>query len=862
MPVSSVVNPLMEDIDKENDERLQSWSHQEIQEALDDIQKALDPQTLTMLHDRANTRFQARSKVTKEGKSVKQKKSVTFAEETSEVEYSPEPKKSVSFSNETTRFEYSPEKTKSVTFAEDTTTFDIPEEELELDKLQWTQPVIVGNEDLTGDEMDTAPFRFDLQGNCVTEGTQSTNTALYHHGEEPDRPGYTMEELSMLGRSSHLPQKIMAIQILGRISQSPMFQDAKEGARRVKEQWYQYRAPMVLRMALDDHRVSLVEAALNALYGFLSCAKSLDVDLRWYCLSMLMPKSFTSSEPSISTSHAASADDADGMRSNPSQMLVTTDLIVRLNYILHQMAVSDLAMTQAIELASLVVQGARELRQRDGEAVLNIVAFACDLDLDPLNEAVLCLLNAVLPYGLVITDRRVLHRLRQWLNSEDVFVRWNTMYAFRWILSLGTPSAASLVANGLQPKLESAPIGVALAIRLSSKLEVAVDTEADISRCTDMLSVTAALDSPALRPSVSPILIEELVAEALHVLDSDDDLNTCMALDFFRACGDIDWVLLEPKLIPSLKPCSDIVKAFTYQLVAKLPNKDAQVQKQQLWILLCNTMPQQHPNPINSLVHTLLRSEVSDEEETKRLEMLERVYIELLQSRDDVPSYWPLLMVDALETELKDQTQDHPSLPFVLSSFLRFWKDLETKCTAFQCVPPLLKWIYLVKVFLFTDNARLDIQTFTPQLSELLTTYAKHPDFFQDTTLVLACLGEANVYSMFQSLLDIQFNDFSFGQLNLLPLPFLGSAFPQDFWLVYWKKHVAEHRRLSFNDVDVSDWVWPGGLCAYERRRHLSIESALEMYTFYISALQLGIVREDSHFYPLLKLELNLDEQS
>jgi hypothetical protein len=40
---------------------------------------------------------------------------------------------------------------------------------------------------------------------------------LHHHGDEPDRAGYTLEELFLLSRSNFLQQRVLAINTLAKI---------------------------------------------------------------------------------------------------------------------------------------------------------------------------------------------------------------------------------------------------------------------------------------------------------------------------------------------------------------------------------------------------------------------------------------------------------------------------------------------------------------------------------------------------------------------------------------------------------------------------------------------------------------------
>ena len=51
------------------------------------------------------------------------------------------------------------------------------------------------------------------------EATKISQTELYHHGDEPTRPGYTLKELAHLARSSNLAQKLLALSVLRKVIQ-------------------------------------------------------------------------------------------------------------------------------------------------------------------------------------------------------------------------------------------------------------------------------------------------------------------------------------------------------------------------------------------------------------------------------------------------------------------------------------------------------------------------------------------------------------------------------------------------------------------------------------------------------------------
>ena len=68
----------------------------------------------------------------------------------------------------------------------------------------------------TGDP-DTFSARFDFSGQLMpfrSEDIPVRTSGLHHHGEEPDRPGYTLEELLTLARSTYPQQRCLAFDTL------------------------------------------------------------------------------------------------------------------------------------------------------------------------------------------------------------------------------------------------------------------------------------------------------------------------------------------------------------------------------------------------------------------------------------------------------------------------------------------------------------------------------------------------------------------------------------------------------------------------------------------------------------------------
>ena len=79
-------------------------------------------------------------------------------------------------------------------------------------KLAWIQPQITPSDDKS--------IRFDLNGNELSfeeMKERSTSEGLHHHGSSPDLAGYTIDDVLWLSRSTVPSQRIIMLELLGRI---------------------------------------------------------------------------------------------------------------------------------------------------------------------------------------------------------------------------------------------------------------------------------------------------------------------------------------------------------------------------------------------------------------------------------------------------------------------------------------------------------------------------------------------------------------------------------------------------------------------------------------------------------------------
>lgn len=157
------------------------------------------------------------------------------------------------------------------------------------------------------------------------------NKGLHHHGEEPERPGYSLQELLHLSRSSTQQQRCTALTTMANIME------------KTRKGWYDKAlnpAPLValsqknilllLRFALDDSSVAVVTAALQALRAFLvSEADEVCLDrlheFEGYTQPTLMPK--------LEEKDTSNLKDHELAQLDAVATLLRSDILLRIRYI-------------------------------------------------------------------------------------------------------------------------------------------------------------------------------------------------------------------------------------------------------------------------------------------------------------------------------------------------------------------------------------------------------------------------------------------------------------------------------------------------------------------------------------------------
>ncbi|XP_059054762.1 RNA polymerase II-associated protein 1-like [Achroia grisella] len=134
---------------------------------------------------------------------------------------------------------------------------------LEKDKLEWIKGIVESRK-IKPDEPYEA--RFDFKGYLLPytmEYTEKTKT-LFHHGEEPHRPGYTLLELFELSRSAVTQQRVMALNTIAGVLEYYMAGTYKDIIDIPLTKIF-----FILRFAIDENKTIILEPALKGMRNLL-----------------------------------------------------------------------------------------------------------------------------------------------------------------------------------------------------------------------------------------------------------------------------------------------------------------------------------------------------------------------------------------------------------------------------------------------------------------------------------------------------------------------------------------------------------------------------------------------------------------
>ncbi|CAG9862069.1 unnamed protein product [Phyllotreta striolata] len=197
---------------------------------------------------------------------------------------------------------------------------------VETNKLAWMRSV-----DIPKLKAEKFEARFDFEG-FILPYSQSDinekNRLLYHHGEDPGRPGYTLQELLQLSRSSVLQQKIIALNSIANIlslNSSGIYDDIIDLPL---EQIF-----FVIRFCLDDNTPSILNASVKAMRNLVYS------EIDETCLDGLLGFGLGFVQPVLAVDHELDDDntinDQQLVEKNIVKCLARTEILTRIRYIIN-----------------------------------------------------------------------------------------------------------------------------------------------------------------------------------------------------------------------------------------------------------------------------------------------------------------------------------------------------------------------------------------------------------------------------------------------------------------------------------------------------------------------------------------------
>ncbi|XP_062973760.1 RNA polymerase II-associated protein 1 [Elgaria multicarinata webbii] len=281
-------------IHKENVERLQSMTKEQILEEQNRLRAQLDPSLLAFLKSRRGG-----TSTTREGEEKVEQESPRKlmppeacpvpqheAEETLKAAFVHEPNV-----EEEPGMEHSG-RTEACTRMDDTDS-DLPVKpqkewlhmnNVEFEKLEWMKDLPQPRQRKTKKGMQA---RFSLKGELIPPDKDfPTHLGLHHHGDEAERAGYSLQELFHLSRSQVIQQRTLALQVLGRIvrkAKAGEFASMLKGSvlRVLLDAGFLF----LLRFSLDDPVDNVIAATVHALHALLVSPDDedyLDKTFSWY----------------------------------------------------------------------------------------------------------------------------------------------------------------------------------------------------------------------------------------------------------------------------------------------------------------------------------------------------------------------------------------------------------------------------------------------------------------------------------------------------------------------------------------------------------------------------------------------------
>ncbi|XP_063233846.1 RNA polymerase II-associated protein 1 isoform X2 [Bacillus rossius redtenbacheri] len=211
--------------------------------------------------------------------------------------------------------------------------------------------------------------RFDFEGLLLPYVDESVGVtrALHHHGEEPERPGYTLQELCQLSRSSVLQQRVLALGTIANIIHKTKCGYYDECLQdQLLDQLQDSDIFLLLRFSLDDNTESQLAASLAAIRHLLVS------DADEVCLGRLLGGPGGLLQPSLAVKPDPATEQAERDEAAAELMdhqmvkldvvrgALRTDLVLRLRYILEVLKPGPKAVIHVLEILTRIVRHSHE----------------------------------------------------------------------------------------------------------------------------------------------------------------------------------------------------------------------------------------------------------------------------------------------------------------------------------------------------------------------------------------------------------------------------------------------------------------------------------------------------------------------
>ena len=208
--------------------------------------------------------------------------------------------------------------------------------------------------------------RFGFDGLVISK-IQAAHSGLYHHGEEPSRAGYTLEELCLLMRSTVPSQRAMALQVITKIL------NLRRSAADSDTQGLPPTLGLGLRMALDDRHETALHCAITALHAYVVPLPSMnDTPFESFRGELLSNPAIKGEEDGVDETTLS---DMELMHQFPLAGLLRTEIMLRMQYLLQLNHLTSSLQMQLLEILKTIVYSSKKgaLRLVEYPQLLNTI---------------------------------------------------------------------------------------------------------------------------------------------------------------------------------------------------------------------------------------------------------------------------------------------------------------------------------------------------------------------------------------------------------------------------------------------------------------------------------------------------------